>query len=217
MLTRIQTVGTVLRRQWNRTRTNGCRLRLRRPPPLTFRCRAPPRIRPTRLTPDPGPVRPRHDGWTPARQRAFIEHLAETLSPEAAAARVDMSVQSARELRRRPGAEGVSAARDAALRRGFRRALPALLLDRGAERHRQRLYYHGQLVGEEVVGSERLLLALLDKGYKLLDGYTDPARAAIAKDWDGSMERLEAGTLETPVAQGSWRIFKNHYGRLATN
>lgn len=79
---------------------------------------------------DPVPVRRRHDGWTPARQRAFIEHLAETLSPAAAAARVDMSVQSARELRRRPGAEAFSAAWDAALRRGFRRELPAFLLER---------------------------------------------------------------------------------------
>jgi hypothetical protein len=166
---------------------------------------------------DPVPVRPRHDGWTPARQRAFIEHLAETLSPQAAAARVDMSVQSARELRRRPGAEGFSAAWDAALRRGFRRELPAFLLDKALNGTVKRRYYHGQLVAEEVVHSERLLLALLDKGDKLLDGHTDPASAAIAKDWDGSMERLEAGTLETPAAQGPWRIYKDRYGRLATN
>src|SRR5690349_17816010 len=55
---------------------------------------------------DPVPLRPRHDGWTPAKQRAYVEHLAETLSPEAAAALVGMSVQSARALRRRPGGEG---------------------------------------------------------------------------------------------------------------
>lgn len=59
---------------------------------------------------DPVPLRYRVDGWTPARQRAFIEQLAETLSVEAAAALVGMSAQSARELRRRAGAEGFAAA-----------------------------------------------------------------------------------------------------------
>src|SRR5438309_11143806 len=88
----------------------------------------PPGAAPAVLPPEPGaaapdfdpvPLRYRVDGWTPARQRGFIEQLAETLNVEAAAALVGMSPQSARELRRRPGAEGFAAAWDAALRRGL--------------------------------------------------------------------------------------------------
>lgn len=80
-----------------------------------------------------------------------------------------------------------------------------------------RRYYHGQLIGEEVVHSERLLLALLEKGAKLLEGYTEPASAEIEKDWPGAMDRLESGTLDTPAAQGPWRVYKDRTGRLVTN
>lgn len=37
----------------------------------------------------PVPSKPRHDGWTPERQKAFIEALADTGSVSRAAAMVD--------------------------------------------------------------------------------------------------------------------------------
>jgi len=53
----------------------------------------------------PIPLRPRHDGWTPARQRAFIVALAETACVEEAAAHVGLSRAAAYALRRRPDAD----------------------------------------------------------------------------------------------------------------
>ena len=44
----------------------------------------------------------RHDGWTPARQRAFIEALADTGSVSRAAAQVNMSTEGAYYLRASP-------------------------------------------------------------------------------------------------------------------
>lgn len=48
----------------------------------------------------PVPVRPRHDGWTPGKQVAFIHALAETACVDEACRRVGMSQQSAYALRR---------------------------------------------------------------------------------------------------------------------
>ncbi|MCJ8158478.1 hypothetical protein [Sphingomonas sp. LaA6.9] len=45
----------------------------------------------------------RHDGWTPERQRAFVDALAETGSVRHAASRINMSSEGAYYLRRRPG------------------------------------------------------------------------------------------------------------------
>lgn len=46
----------------------------------------------------PVPVRARHDGWTPERQRLYVAALAETGHGGKAAARVGMSEQSTRRL-----------------------------------------------------------------------------------------------------------------------
>ena len=63
----------------------------------------------------------RHDGWTPERQRAFIEALADTGSVSRAAAQVNMSSEGAYYLRRQAGAEGFRAAWEAALDFGLAR------------------------------------------------------------------------------------------------
>lgn len=63
----------------------------------------------------PVPVGKRHDGWTPARQVAFIGMLYETRSVVAAAKAVGMGRESAYRLRKRPGAAGFAAAWDAAM------------------------------------------------------------------------------------------------------
>jgi hypothetical protein len=56
----------------------------------------------------------RHDGWTPERQRAFIAALADTGCVAIAARMVNMSPESAYQLRRQPGAESFRAAWNAA-------------------------------------------------------------------------------------------------------
>ena len=63
----------------------------------------------------PVPLAKRHDGWTPARQAAFIGMLYQTRSVVAAAKAVGMGRESAYRLRKRPGAAGFAAAWDAAM------------------------------------------------------------------------------------------------------
>jgi len=63
----------------------------------------------------------RHDGWTPERQRGFIEALADTGSVEAACRAVDMSNVGAYYLRRQPDAEQFRAAWEAALALGVQK------------------------------------------------------------------------------------------------
>ena len=63
----------------------------------------------------PVPVGKRHDGWTSARQAAFIGMLYETRSVVAAAKAVGMGRESAYRLRKRTGAAGFAAAWDAAM------------------------------------------------------------------------------------------------------
>lgn len=62
--------------------------------------------------------RPRKDGWSEARQRLFIEALADSGCVQTAATAVRMSVQSAYALRRAPGGEAFAAAWTAALQQG---------------------------------------------------------------------------------------------------
>ena len=156
-------------------------------------------------------LRHRHDGWTPERQRAFIEALADTLSVAAAAERVGMTEQSVYQLRRRRGAEGFSAAWDAALIHGIRSRAVSRAAEMALNGRVVRRYYHGQLISEEVVHSERLILALLDKGEKLLTA-AQPEAACILADWDGAMERLEQGKLGT-----GRRVWRNERGQRMTD
>ena len=162
---------------------------------------------------DPVLLRYRHDGWTPERQRAFIEQLADTLCAETAAARVGMSVRNAYALRRRAGAEGFAAAWDAALRRGIAGQARSRFVDQAVNGRLVRRFYHGKLIAEERIYSERLLLALIDKGDKLFSGAGAEQSAAIAGDWEGAMAKLEAGALLV----GGFRVWQDRWGQWMTN
>jgi hypothetical protein len=105
--------------------------------------------------------KPRKDGWSPAKQRAFIEALADTGSVVTAAQRVGMSESSAYRLRRSPDAAAFdrawSAAIDAAAKKlldaAFERALVGTdepVFDRDGNR-----------VGRRLRQSDRLLMFLL--------------------------------------------------------
>ena len=63
----------------------------------------------------------RHDGWTPERQRGFIEALADTGSVKAAAHRVNMTPEGAYLLRRHPEGHEFRTAWEAALKLGVQR------------------------------------------------------------------------------------------------
>lgn len=143
---------------------------------------------------DPVPVRARRDGWSPERQRDFIEALADCGVVREAAARVGMTEQSATRLRRRPEAAGFSLAWDAALRLGGDR-LRSTAYERAVEGVVKKRYWRGRVVGEERVYDNRLLISLLAK----FEPVTDRAAVdEVARDWEGWLEAVELG-LDRPV------------------
>ena len=108
----------------------------------------------------PAPVRTRHDGWTPERQIAFIEALAECACVEEACRRVGMSDRSAYALRRREGAEAFRDAWDAALDYALHR-LEQAAIGRALNGVVRPVYYKGEQVGEWREYDERLTMFLL--------------------------------------------------------
>ncbi|WP_379921172.1 hypothetical protein [Erythrobacter sp. R86502] len=102
----------------------------------------------------------RHDGWTPQRQRDFIEALADTGSVTAACKAVDMSTFGAYYLRRQPGAETFRAAWAAALQLGVQR-VEDVVMDRALNGVEEPLYSYGKLVGTRTRYNDRLLMFIL--------------------------------------------------------
>ncbi len=113
--------------------------------------------------PDFAPVprlKERHDGWTPDRQRGFIEALADTGSVEAACRAVDMAQRGAYELRRQPGAEAFRAAWEAALAIGVQR-VEDVAMDRALNGVEEPVYSYGELVGTRIKYNDGLLMFIL--------------------------------------------------------
>ncbi len=102
----------------------------------------------------------RYDGWTPARQRAFIEALADTGSVKAAAKRINMAAEGAYYLRRQPGAESFAGAWEAALDHGVQR-LADIAIDRAMEGVAVPIFWRGEQVGEKRCYNDRLLMFVL--------------------------------------------------------
>lgn len=105
--------------------------------------------------------KPRADGWSPDRQRAFIEHLADGGSAASAARCVGMSLRGAQKLRRSPGAEGFDRAWRAAID-----ASASLLIDEAFERalvgSDEPVYNRdGQVIGRRFRKSDAMLQFML--------------------------------------------------------
>jgi len=138
-------------------------------------------------------------GWSAARQRLYIETLAETGSVHLAAKAAGLSARSAYALRVRSPA--FSAAWDAAQQLAVGR-LSALAFDRAIHGRVEQVYHHGELVGERRVPSERLLMWLLARldphrfaaPWERKDGAADPQAAAQAA-FPAMLDRL----TEIPV------------------
>src|SRR6476469_1273837 len=109
----------------------------------------------SRLAFEPVELEHRKDGWTPARQRAFVEALADCGIVREAAARVGMSEQGARALRRRADAASFAIAWEAALQLGADR-LRSAAWERAIEGVVKPRFYHGEKIGEERVYDNRL-------------------------------------------------------------
>lgn len=110
---------------------------------------------------DPVPVQPRHNGWTPKRQRGFIEALAATACVEDAARAVGMSPTSAYNLHARDDAVAFRAAWDAAL--DFAAGhLKAAVFSRAIHGVPVPHYYKGELVGEHRKYNDRLAIFVMN-------------------------------------------------------
>lgn len=149
---------------------------------------------------EPVPLRYRHDGLTPEKQREYVEALADTGVGRAAAARIGVSERSIARLRRRADAKSFNLACEAARRIGARR-LHALAWERAIEGTIKGHYYHGELKSEERVYDNRLLIYLLGKTEHLLD--EPPEAAAVAGNWEPFVEAMEQG-LPPPDLRSAW-------------
>ena len=102
----------------------------------------------------------RHDGWTPARQKAFIEALADTGSVSRAAAMVNMAQTNCYTLRRAPGAEEFRRAWEAALDFGVAR-MKDIAFERAIEGQLMPVFKDGKLMGFSRKRNDALLMFCL--------------------------------------------------------
>jgi hypothetical protein len=108
----------------------------------------------------PVPRKYRHDGWTPERQKAFIEALADTGSVSRAAAMCNMAQANAYTLRRAPGAEEFRRAWDAALDYGVQR-LKDIAFERAIEGELIPVIAAGKVIGYRRKRNDALLMFCL--------------------------------------------------------
>jgi hypothetical protein len=108
----------------------------------------------------PVPLRYRHDGWTPERQRAFIDALADTGCVTRATAMVNMSLEGVYYLRRQKGAEEFRAAWNAALDFGVQK-LKDIAFERAIEGEMIPVFEKGRLMGYRRKRNDRLLMFCL--------------------------------------------------------
>lgn len=103
----------------------------------------------------------RKDGWSPDKQRAFIEALADSGSVATAAQRVGMSESSAYRLRRSPGAEAFDRAWSAAIDAASKKLLDAAFERALVGTDEPVFDRDGNRVGRRLRQSDRLLMFLL--------------------------------------------------------
>ncbi|WP_230292975.1 hypothetical protein [Croceicoccus sp. Ery5] len=146
----------------------------------------------------------RHDGWTPDRQRRFIEALADTGSVKRAAHAVNMTPEGAYLLRRHAQAGEFRAAWEAALALGVQR-LEDVAMERAIHGVEVPVYHFGQIVGTRRVYNDRLLMFLLRNraperfaadGAKGLSAVDRARLARLKREWRAEWE------AERAAAQG---------------
>lgn len=151
--------------------------------------------------------KPRQDGWTPVRQREFIQALADTGSVEKACAVVGLSRRGAYALRRAPGAQGFDRAWAAAIDAAGKR-----LLDEAFERalvgsDEPVFDKQGNRIGRRFRKSDAMLQFLLRGYFPERFGATAQERqAAMTLDADGNVAAAAtapaaARARTLPVAQ----------------
>lgn len=159
------------------------------------------------------PVNTRRDGWTPQRQRGFLEELADSGCVETAAAAVGMTAASAYRLRRRTDAAAFDAAWSRALEKSIER-LAAMAVARAIKGTVKRRFYRGELIDQQVVHSERMTIYLLEKGQAALGRAAERQRGAA--DWTMAMNDVVRPHVRGEP-EGGYRVWKHKNGVLCTN
>lgn len=148
---------------------------------------------------EPVPQKPRHDGWTPDRQRAFIAALADHGSVTQACRVVNIPTKTAYRLRNHPAAGSFRTAWTAALDLGVQR-LKDEVYQRALEGQLDPVFIGGKLKGFRRVKSDRLLMFALrmnakdEYGRRLSATYFDPEAERLHGDSgrsDGGEQSLE--------------------------
>ena len=111
----------------------------------------------------------RHDGWTGAAQRMFLEILAETGSVPEAASAVDMSEQSAYRLRRSTHGRSFVTAWDIAYRHAAQRLL-AMASDRALNAREETVRSSDVPIGMRKVYNDRMLIYLINRHDCIMGG-----------------------------------------------
>ncbi|WP_447726266.1 hypothetical protein [Sphingomonas koreensis] len=146
----------------------------------------------------------RHDGWTPERQRAFIEALADTGSVTRAAAQVNIAQTNCYSLRRAPGAEGFRAAWDAALDYGVLR-LKDIAFERAIEGQLVPVFVAGKLMGFRRKRNDALLMFCLrhygqdSTGKRTTINYFSTRASSGAGEDGGAVAEAQTTTVRTTV------------------
>lgn len=157
----------------------------------------------------------RHDGWTPARQIAFIEALADTGSVAAACKAVDMSTVGAYQLRRQDGADEFRDAWDRAIDLGVRR-IEDVTMDRALNGVEEPVYSYGALIGTRTRYNDRLLMFILRnrlperfggqggggraKGMNAFDtAQIDRLKKQWRKEWESQQRRVSTDEVRASI------------------
>jgi len=147
--------------------------------------------------PAPAPLAPaeRHDGWTRARQTAFLNELAASHNVSAAARAVGMTRQSAYKLRARLRGEPFDMAWGAAFQSSFD-LLAEAAIERAINGVEVPHFYQGELVHTSRHYDERLTLGLLAMRQNFLcppAPHWHPASACRSDDFAALVAQVEHG------------------------
>lgn len=146
--------------------------------------------------------RTRHDGWTPERQRRFVDALADLGTVSAAAHAVGMTPESAYLLRRHPEAEEFRQAWQAALALGVQR-LEDIAMERALNGVQVPVYAYGNVIGTRTVYNDALLSGTSAvRSPSPMPSSISPATAPASSSSSTAASTLPKSMLRVHVAMG---------------
>ncbi len=151
----------------------------------------------------------RHDGWTPERQHGFVEALADLGSVRAAANAVNMTPESAYQLRRHAEAGPFRKAWDAALQCGVQR-LEDVAMERALHGVEVPVYHFGVVVGTRRHYNDALLMFILRNrapkrfaadSWQTGDAVTTTKLTRLRRQWQSEWDEEARQKNEANVAE----------------